>query len=142
MKWFAMLSASVLCGAPYASAGEWPPENTPFLGAQCYTVNEQTLHLTQDDYFSGQKFPVILDSPEAGAKPVGRVAAIFYVTWPLKIENGFVQVLHHMDGLGWIPKSAIRPLRKADGSPGGCRLWWGKDGRVMFALDPGVSIRN
>ncbi len=142
MKWLAMLSASMLCGASYASAAEWPVENTPLRGYQCYTVNEQALHLTQDDYFSGRKFPVILDNPQAGSKPVGRVPAIFYVTWPLKIENGFAQVLYHTDRLGWIPKSDIRALRNADGSAGGCKLWWGKDGRIMFALDPGVGIRN
>ena len=68
MKWFAMLSASVLCGVSYAAAGERPAENTPLLGYQCYTVNEKTLHLTQDDYFSGQKFPVILEKPDDGSK--------------------------------------------------------------------------
>lgn len=141
MKWLAVLSASVLFGASYASGAEWPAENTPLPGAQCYTVNEKTLHLTQDDYFSGQKFPRVLDRPEAGANVVGSVSAIFYVTWPLKIENGFVQVLHHIDKLGWIPERDVRPLRKADGSPGGCKIWWGKNA-LMFALDPGVSIRN
>jgi hypothetical protein len=142
MKWLAVLGASLLSGASYATAAEWPVENTPLLGYQCYTVNEQALNLTQNDYFSGRKFPVILDTPVAGSKPVGRVPAIFYVTWPLKVENGFVQVLYHTDRLGWIPKSDIRALRKADGSAGGCKLWWGKDGRIMFALDPGVGIRN
>jgi|SRR5208337_1325912 len=141
MKWLAMLSASALFGASYAIAGELPPENTPLRGYQCYSVNEQTLHLTQEDLFSGRKFPVILERPETGAKPVGRVAGIFFVTWPLKIENGFVQVLHHMDKLGWIPENAIRPLHKADGSPGGCKIWWGKNG-LMSELDPGVSTGN
>jgi len=145
MKWLAMLFASVLCGVSYAAAGEQPAENTPLLGYQCYTVNEKTLHLTQDDYFSGQKFPVILEKPDDGSKSVGRVPGIFYVRWPLRGENGFVQVLHYMGRvgwiLGWIPGNDIRPLRKADGSPGGCKIWWGKNG-LMFALDPGVSIRN
>ena len=141
MKWLAMLSATVLCGASYAVAAELPPENTPLLGYQCYAVNEQTLHLTQDDLFSGRKFPVILDRPEVSATAVGRVAGIFYVTWPLKTDNGFVQILHHMNKLGWIPERDIRPLRKADGSPGGCKIWWGKNG-LMSELDPGVSVGN
>ena len=102
MKWLAMLSASVLWGSSYAAAGELPPENTPLQGYQCYTVNEQTLHLTQDDYFSGAKFPVILEKPEDGSKSVGRVPGIFYVKWPLTGENGFVQVLHYIPGPGWI----------------------------------------
>ena len=145
MKWLSVLSASMFCAASYSSAAEWPPENTPLVGFQCYTVNEQTLHLTDDDYFSGQKFPVILEKPEEGSKSVGRVPGIFYVKWPLVGENGFVQVLHYIPGpgwiLGWIPERDIRPLRKADGSPGGCKIWRGKNG-LMFALDPGVSIRN
>ncbi len=141
MKWLALLSASVLYAASSAAAGELPPENTPLLGYQCYAVNEKTLSLTQDDLFSGRRFPVILDRPEVGAKAVGRVAGIFYVTWPLKTENGFVQILHHMNKLGWIPENDIRPLRKADGSPGGCKIWWGKNG-LMSELDSGVSIGN
>ena len=101
MKWLAMLSASVLCERPHMRPpAELPPENTPLLGYQCYAVNEQTLHLTQDDYFSGPKFPVILDKPEDGSKSVGRVPGILYVKWPLVGENGFVQVLHYIPGPG------------------------------------------
>ena len=37
-----------------------------------------------------------------GRKSVGRVPGIFYVRWPLRVENGFVQVLHYMDRVGWI----------------------------------------
>jgi hypothetical protein len=140
MKSIAFLLALVL-GTSFSQV--MAAENgTPILGFQCYTVAEQRLHLTPDDYFSGSKFPEVLDAPHVGAKAVSRVAAIFYVTWPLKIENDFVQVLYHTNQLGWVPQSAIRLLRKADGEPGGCKLWWGPDGRIMFALDPGVSIRN
>jgi hypothetical protein len=38
--------------------------------------------------------------------------------------------------------SGIRPLRKADGSLGSCKLSWGHDGRIVISLDPGVSLRN
>ena len=102
MKWVSVLSASMFCAASHSSAEEWPPKNTPLVGFQCYTVNEQTLHLTNDDYFSGQKFPVILEKPEEGSKSVGRVPGIFYVKWPLVGENGFVQVLHYIPDESWV----------------------------------------
>ena len=140
MKTIAFLLTLILV-TPFSRA--MAAENgTTILGFQCYAVDQRRLHLTLGDYFSGSKFPEVLDAPQVGAKAVSRVAAIFYVTWPLKIENDFVQVLYHTNRLGWVPQSAIRPLRKADGAPGGCKLWWGPDGRIMFALNPGVSIRN
>ena len=67
---------------------------------------------------------------------------LVYVKWPLEVENGFVAVLYHTDRTGWVARDDIRPLRKPDGTPGGCKLWWGRDGRIMFALDPGVRIWN
>jgi hypothetical protein len=133
----------VACGAMLMSFGAvaGPIPNTPLLGYQCYTVDGDRLGLTQQDYFSGRRFPLVLGAPAADAEVVGRVAVILYVKWPLKIENGFVEVLYHTDRLGWVPRDDIRPLRKADGTSGGCKLWSGKDG-IMFALDPGVAVGN
>jgi hypothetical protein len=142
MKYSIMLAAFYLLMSAQSQAIAETGGGKALTGYQCYTVDAARLHLTQDDYFSGRLFPAIHEDPTPDAKIVGRVPAIFYVNWPLKTENGFVEILYRTDHQGWVEKSGIRPLRKADGSPGGCKLWWGKDGRIMFALDPGVSIRN
>ena len=92
----------VACGAMLMSFGAVaaPKENTPLLGYQCYTVDGDRLGLTQDD-FLGRSFPSFLGGPEADAEVVlARVAVILYVKWPLKIENGFVEVLYHTDRRG------------------------------------------
>ena len=64
------------------------------------------------------------------------------MAWPLKTENGFTQILRANGQLAWIGANAIRPLRKGDGSPGGCKLSYAQDGRITFALDPGVAVGN
>ena len=58
MKTIAFLLALVLgTSSSRAMAGE---NGTLISGFQCYTVDEQRLHLTPDDYFSGSKFPEVL----------------------------------------------------------------------------------
>ena len=135
----------VACGAMLMSFGAVaaPKENTVLLGYQCYTIDTERLGLTRDDVFMGRNLPSFLAGPEADAKVVLAPAPlIIYVKWPLEIENGFAAVLYHSDRTGWIAREDIRPLRKPDGTPGGCKMWWGKDGRVMFALDAGVAVGN
>ena len=65
-----------------------------------------------------------------------------YVTWPLRTEYGFTQILRANGQLAWIADNAIRPLRKADGTQGGCKLWRAQNGRITFALNPGVAVGN
>jgi len=135
----------VACGAMLMSFGALagPTPNTPLLGYKCYTIDAERLGLTREDFFTGRGLPSILEAPEVDAKVVLAPAPLLvYVKWPLEVENGFVAVLYHTDRTGWVARDDIRPLRKPDGTPGGCKLWWGRDGRIMFALDPGVRIWN
>jgi hypothetical protein len=111
-------------------------------GFQCVGINIKGLHLSQDDLRTGGKFPWILDAPRDDAKAVSGVSTIIYIAWPPIIENGFVKAMAYGGKLGWLEQNAVTPLRRADGTTGGCTLRRRADGRIMFDLDPGVGINN
>jgi hypothetical protein len=75
-------------------------------------------------------------------KPVSGVSTIIYIAWPPVIENGFVKAMAYGGKLGWLEQNAVTPLRRADGTTGGCTLRRRADGRIMFDLDPGVGINH
>ena len=140
MKKVVVLSWAVLLGAMAPSAAMEP--GGKLSGFSCVALNVKGLGLTPEEMWTGRGFPSVLERPDPQAKPIGGVAQIIYVTWPLKEENGFVQVLFPDGQRGWLERKAIRPLRKADGSIGGCSLFRRADGRIMFSLDPGVAVNN
>ena len=118
------------------------PEGEIVSGFQCVGINIKGLHLSQDDLRTGAKFPWMLDAPRDGARPVSGVSTIIYIAWPPVIENGFVKAMAYGGKLGWLEQNAVTPLRRADGTTGGCTLRRRADGRIMFDLDPGVGINN
>ena len=118
------------------------PEGEIVSGFQCVGINIKGLHLSQDDLRTGAKFPWMLDAPRDGAKPVSGVSTIIYIAWPPVIENGFVKAMAYDGKLGWLEQNAVTPLRRADGTTGGCTLRRRADGRIMFDLEPGVGINN
>ena len=124
------------------SEADGQPEGEIVSGFQCVGINIKGLHLSQDDLRTGAKFPWILDAPRDGAKPVSRISAIIYIAWPPAIENGFVKAMSYDGKIGWLEQNAVRPLRRADGTTGGCTLRRRSDGRIMFHLEPGLGINN
>jgi hypothetical protein len=118
------------------------PAGERISGFQCVGINILGLHLSQDDLRTGVGFPWILDAPKDDAKGVARVSGIIYVAWPPVIENGFLKAMSYGGKIGWLEQNAVRPLRRADGTTGGCTLWRGANGWVMFDPDPGVGINN
>ena len=95
---------------------------------------------SQDDLRTGERFPWMLDAPRDDAKPVGRVSGIIYIAWPPVVENGFLKAMGYGGKIGWLEQNAVRPLRRADGTTGGCTLRRRSDGRIMFDhLEPGVG---
>jgi hypothetical protein len=111
-------------------------------GFQCVGINIPGLHLSQNDLRTGAKFPWMLDAPRDRAKPVSRVSGIIYIAWPPVVENGFLKAMSYGGKIGWLEQNAVRPLRRADGTTGGCTLWRRSDGRIMFDPEPGVGINN
>ncbi len=118
------------------------PERQIISGFQCVGINIPGLHLSQDDLRTGAKFPWMLDAPKGDAKAVSRVSGIIYVAWPPVVENGFLKAMNYGGKIGWLEQNAVRPLRRADGTTGGCTLWRRSDGRIMFDPVPGVGINN
>ena len=138
MKQLITLSAAWVIYATISSVAD---TEAPIKGYQCFGLNTEALHLTPDDVFAGRNFPKIFNAPRVDATPIGDVSSLIYVTWPLKIDNGFVQVLRMNGELGWLTEKAIRAMHRADGSVGGCTLFWSKDrGLISAHLDPGVAI--
>ena len=118
------------------------PEGEIVSGFQCVGINIKGLHLSQDDLRTGAKFPWMLDAPRDGARPVSGVSTIIYIAWPPVIENGFVKAMSYDGTTGWLEQNAVRPLRRADGTTGGCTLRRRSDGLIMFHLEPGLGINN
>lgn len=140
MRKIVLVCMGLLLGtASQAMAGK---SGTALNGFQCVALNSRALGLTPQDLWSGEGLPWVLETPVPNAPRVSRVSGIIYVTWPIKTANGFVQVLRHNGELGWLQSNAIRPLRRRDGSIGGCTLFQRGDGQVMFHLDPGVGVKN
>jgi len=116
--------------------------NVSLSGFQCYTLDRERLHISEEDYFHGRGLPPVFASPEPGARKVGVEAGIVYVAWPLIKKNGYTEILRANSELAWIQSDAVRPLRRADGSVGGCTLSKGNGGRIIFTLEPGVGVRR
>jgi hypothetical protein len=135
------LASSVVALLTFSEAhGE--PQGQIVTGFQCVGINIKSLHLSEEDLRTGAKFPWILDAPRDEAKAVSGVSTIIYIAWPPVIENGFVKAMAYGGKLGWLEQNAVAPLRRADGTTGGCTLRRRADGRIMFDLDPGVGINN
>ena len=112
------------------------PEGQIISGFQCVGINIAGLHLSQDNLRTGAKFPWILDAPKDDAKGVARVSGIIYIAWPPVVENGFLKAMTHGGTIGWVEQNAVRPLRRADGTTGGCTLWRAANGWIMFDPNP------
>jgi hypothetical protein len=117
-------------------------EGVIISGFQCVGINIKGLHISTDDLRTGAGFPWMLDAPRDDAKAIGQVSGIIYVAWPPTVENGFLKAMAYDGKIGWLEQNAVRPLRRADGTTGGCILRRRSDGRIMFHLEPGLGINN
>ena len=124
------------------SEAQGQPEGETISGFQCVGINIPGLHLTQDDLRTGAGFPWILDAPRNDGKGVARVSGIIYIASPPVVENGFLKAMTYGGKIGWLEQNAIRPLRRTDGTTGGCTLRRGSDGRIMFHLESGLGINH
>ena len=118
------------------------PGSRSVSGFQCVGINIKGLHLSQDDLRTGAGFPWMLDAPRDGAKAIGQISGIIYIAWPPVVENGFLKAMAYDGKKGWLEQNAVRTLRRANGTTGGCTLRRRSDGRIMFHLDPGLGINN
>jgi hypothetical protein len=138
----AVIFVSCIAGLLTFSEAHGQPESEIVTELQCVGINIKALHLSPDDLRTGAKFPLILDAPREDAKPVRRTSTIIYIARPPVVENGFVKAASYDGTTGWLEQNAVRPLRRADGTKGGCTLRRRSDGQIMFHLEPGLSIDN
>ena len=118
------------------------PASLKLSDFQCYKLDREKLGISDEEYRSGVGLPPVFAEPRADARKVGTEPGIVFVRYPLKIENGFAQVLRRNGAIAWISDDAVRPMRKANGTEGGCTLAWSSDGKyVQSKLDPGVGLR-
>ncbi|MBB4200192.1 hypothetical protein CCR94_02190 [Rhodoblastus sphagnicola] len=108
---------------------------------QCYKIDMVGLHISEEDAFYGRGFPHVFAQPSTASKKKGTAIGIVYVKWPLVTVNGFVKILRGTNQDGWVAETTVVPLRKADGSVGGCTLSWREPGRIQFHLEPGTAVR-
>ena len=122
------------------SGAKATPDIKSMSGFQCVGINIEGLHLGAVVQ-TAPSFPSILDAPKDGATAISEVSGIIYVAWPIAVENGFVKAMTYDGKVGWLERIAIRPLRRANGTTGGCMLSRRADGRIIFHLDPGVGVK-
>lgn len=121
-----------------AHAGEWLQPGSPLSGYQCYHIDAAALKLTPKDAWEGKGFPSVFIGPSEESEKRGEASGLVYVAWPLRKDNGFVQILRGNGEIAWISEAAIRPLYRDPGSKGGCTLSW-HGNRIQFSLDPGAK---
>ena len=138
----AAIFVSSIAGLLTFSQAHGMPQGEVIPGFQCVGLNIKGLHLSQDDLWTGTKLPLILDAPNDDAKPVGRVAIVIYIAWPPVVENGFLKAMTLGGKIGWVEENAVRRMRRADGTMGGCTLIRRPDGRIVSILDSGVGPFN
>jgi hypothetical protein len=136
----AIFVSSIVASLAFSGAQARPDMET-MSGFQCVGINIEGLHLGADDLRTGAGFPWILDAPKDGAKAISQVSSIIYVAWPIAVENGFMKAMTYDGKIGWLEQKAVRPLRRADGTIGGCTLSRRSDSRIMFHLDPGIGVK-
>ena len=136
----AVIFVSSIVGLLTFSEAHAMPQGEVLPGFQCVGLNAKTLNLSPKDIYTGAKNPWILNAPSEGAKPVAKVPNIAYMAWPPVVENGFLKAMSLGGQIGWLEEKAVRPLRRADGTTGGCRLSRLPNGRITFYLDPGVGV--
>jgi hypothetical protein len=121
-----------------AHAGERLQPGSPLSEYQCYHIDAATLKLTPEDAWEGKGFPSVFTGPSEDSEKRGEASGLVYVAWPLRKDNGFVQILRGNGEIAWISEAVIRPLYRDPGSKGGCTLSW-HGNRIQFALDPGAK---
>jgi len=132
-----LLSVAIGCSGSVAA-----PANVNLSEFQCYKLDRERLRISDEDYRTGVGLPAVFAEPRADARKVGTEPGIVFVRRPLRIENGFAEILRRNGQLAWIADDAVRPMRKANGAEGGCTLTWSPDGKyVQSRLDPGVGLR-
>lgn len=132
----------LICAFLSSGHATWAQNSYPDLSKyQCLKVNESALHITQEDAFVGKGFPHVFAEPTSASRALGTTSEIVTVAWPLIKTNGFVQVLWGSNRVGWVAATTLIPLRKKDGSIGGCTLRWREPGRIEMSLDPGVAVQ-
>ncbi len=124
------------------SEAQGEPEGETVSGFQCVGINIPGLHLTPDDLRTGAGFPWMLDAPRDGAKAIGQISGIIYIAWPPVVENGFLKARAYDGKKGGLEQNAVLPLRRANGTTGGCTLRRRSEGRIMFHLEPGLGINH
>ncbi len=139
MKCFNIATLAILASSIMVYAQTVGPELTGF---QCFKLDEKALHITPEDAFAGRGLPKVFAEPSSASKVIGSTGGIEYVAWPLEKQNGFLQIMRANGQLGWVTEKGFIPMRKADGTIGGCSLQRQSNGLITFKLDPGVAIRH
>jgi hypothetical protein len=111
---------------------------SPLTGYECYSIDERVLKLTPEMAWEGKGFPPVFKGPSVESGKVGNASGLVYVAWPLRKDNGFVQIVRLEGQIAWISESVIRPLYRDPGSKGGCTLKW-HGNLIQFYLDPGAK---
>jgi hypothetical protein len=121
----------------WAHAEQLQP-GSPLTGFQCYSIDEKVLKLTPEEAFEGKGFPPVFNGPSEDSGKVGIASGLVYVAWPLRKDNGFLQILRGNGETAWISEAVMRPLYRDPGSKGGCTLKW-HGNRIQAYLDPGAK---
>ena len=137
-KLFFFAAITALTGSIGAHAQNVLPDLSKY---QCYKIDTAGLHISEEDAFFGRGFPNVFGQPSTTSRKLGTAIGVVYVAWPLVKANGFVKILRGVNKDGWVAETTIIPLRKADGSIGGCTLSWREPGRIQFHLEPGTALR-
>ncbi len=89
-------------------------------------------NLTHDQLMVFENLPPIYTEPRANAQQIGVASASVIVASPMRVENGFAQVLH-MDGRpGWMRADMLKPWTNANNPNTRCTPAMMSNGRPGF----------
>jgi hypothetical protein len=104
---------------------------SPLEGYRCMELNVPAADLDDLD-----RMPPVLAEPQANAAQLGVTSATMIAADPLRVSNGFTQVLHLDGRQGWVESAKLKPWARPQSPGASCTPARLSNGRIGFDFGP------
>lgn len=86
----------------------------------------------EEDLWDESKLPAVYSDSSASSQKIGNVGAIAIVASPMRVQNGFAEILHLNGKKGWVEADLLVPYPKATDPSKTCVPSYMSNGRIGF----------